>query len=258
MSKAFKITILSIMLASISLAWGRHPGPNRPLKKQLLLPDTGRAYDAKLFGQYLKLYKKFDTVRANYSIAGTINVHDPVDSSGDMKNIPFLFCKRGAEFYYRLGVTETLNAGGKYVFIDNGAREIVVSVQKMVQVDQSPVAMADLGKSLHAEHYQLSSATAGVVRTIAFTNEHNAGCKQFSISYDTLTNTIRELKARMTNLRYPLRDDKDKRVKITFSAWTQVADLGKYAGIGNMLKQERGSWKVVNSVKYQGYKVINE
>jgi len=253
----YKATVISILLIVVSLiAWGLQHSylqQNRTVQKTKVNDSlAGKpAANPLLLRRYRAVFKKYDTIKTNCTMQGMINIVDQADTSGNMKNVDFLFCKAGDDFYYRLGTTETINAKGLYIFIDNKAQTMVVTAQKKVAYDQWPAAFADIGNVVKSEGYKIAGFVKDNIQTISLHNEHNINCKQFSISFDTLNLTITHMYARMTNVQDPLRTDNEKVVDIAITEWTNKADLDKAFVKGNILKSEDGRWKAVN--KYKNY-----
>lgn len=54
-------------------------------------PVFNPVYDKVLLGKFNKLFKKYDSVKNNYTIAGIINIKDKADSSSSLIDVPFLF-----------------------------------------------------------------------------------------------------------------------------------------------------------------------
>jgi hypothetical protein len=261
MNKAttLKITGLSASLLALSfIAWGLQHRSSKAAKPTVKSADTivkKQVYDPVLLGKYERIYKKYDTLKTAYTMAGSIDINDPADTASNMKKVGFFFCKRGDGFYYKLGTTETINAKGVYLFIDNLAQTIMVSGQKQIAYDQQPDAITGLGKFLSIGEYALSGKLTGSEQTLSLINEHNGSCKQFSLSYDTVTMEVNRIYARLTNIQAPLTEARDEVVDINITQWTDKAELNKYIVIGNILQKDKNGWTGTN--KYKDYQVVN-
>lgn len=252
MKKIIGISILLIVLSFI--AWGLQYRFTRSIKtKQTDTIAPKPVYDPVLLGKYERLYKKYDTLKKNCTMGGTITITDHADTMANMDHVEFFFCKQGDDFYYKLGATETINAGGLYIFIDNLARTMLISAQKKVAYDQLPSGFANVAQSVSSEGYEMTGRLNGGLQTIALYNEHNMNCKQFSITYDTLQLQVKHMTARMTNIQAPLRHDNEKIVDISIMEWTSTADINQVYSKGDVVKQVAGNWQPVN--KYKSYQV---
>src|SRR5471030_2481098 len=74
--------------------------------------QSEKTADKPLLNKFELLCKKIGRVNGNYTLGGIINIDDKASTETNMKNIQFLFCKQGDEFYYKLGNTVTLNEQG--------------------------------------------------------------------------------------------------------------------------------------------------
>jgi|GEM_PF-2589382 len=252
----YKTAILSVVLIAISfIAWavrGKflvHVKPSAKYKKDT---KASPSIDPVLLAKYQAVFKKYDTIKKDITMSGTINIIDRADTSGNMKNVGFLFCKTGSDFYYKLGTTETINADGLYIFVDHLGHTIVVSPQKKVAYDVQPNAFADIGKEIRSDLYDVTGNNDGNLQTISLHNEHNINCKLFSISYDTATLAIRHMYARMTNLQDPARTDNEKLVDINITEWNDRGDLDKFYK-KDIIARANGTWKVTD--KYKDYQL---
>jgi hypothetical protein len=145
-----------------------------------------------------KLSNQIKDAKGDYTLGGTIDLIDPVNPVNDIRNTEFLFCKRGNEFYYKLGTTETINAGALYIYIDHQTHHILVSPKKQVVYDASPLKPIDVGEALRSEHYQLRSSVKGEEQTISLVNEHHISCKQYSLTFTKEGLHIKRLYMRLT------------------------------------------------------------
>jgi hypothetical protein len=209
------------------------------------------AFDPILLRKYEALSLLYDTVRASYTMAGVINLHDPADSAANMKDVAFFFSRSGDNFYYKLGTTMTINMEGLYVYVDEKGRSIVIGEQKNVISDQASGAFISLSKNLMGEGYALTGQLNGSQQTLTITNEHHLSCKQMSVTYDTLNMHIGHLRARLTNL---VGVKKDKTLDIAITEWATEAKPEKYINLDDVIKKEDGKWIAVK--QYKGFSII--
>lgn len=250
--------ILLVMMTASLLTWAiQKKYFNAPKRAVKVLADSipkDPVYNKALLAKFQALCKKYDTVQQNYTLEGVMNIENKADTAGRMSNVDFLCCREGNAFYYRLGQTETINANGLYLYIDNQAKTILISAQKTVLEKNGPKAFAQLGASLKGEYYQLLSQTNGASQTITLLNEQHVSCKQYSVTFDTLNLKMKRIYVRLSNAQEPLRKDNEQVIDVSVSRWDDTADIRKYVSKAGIVKRVGEEWKLAE--KYADYNLI--
>jgi hypothetical protein len=210
--------------------------------------------DKALVGKFEMLCKKMTNIKGNYTVAGIINMSDKARPADKMENIRFLFCKKGDEFYYRLGSSATVNEQGVYLYIDYKTKRVMLSQKKQVGYDAGLKQFGDIGANIKSENYKLSSKTTGNDQTISLINEYHISCKLYAITFDRHTMKIKHLHMRLSNFNEPLRTDNEKIVDVSISQWSNTADMTKYLTKSKVVRNENGKWKTVN--EFKNYQLI--
>ena len=252
--------IFIIIITGLSLAatgWKRMSPPKSALQKRVIVPKKDTiypepAYDPVLLKKFETICHLYDTVKNNYTISGMIDIVDHSDTTVKPAKLNFLICKQDDNFYYKLGNTVTVNAGGSYIYIDNQAKHILIGVQKSMQADQIG-SLAGIGKTLKSEYYKMSSSIKGSVETISLLNEQHISMKQYSIAYDTVTMQMKHIFLRLSNTDQPLRKDNEKTIDVTVDNWIFRANLDSYLVEKYVTKDSRGAWKPFGN--YAGYEL---
>lgn len=254
MKKLMMITLLVFSLVGISwYTWAWQTQVKQPLSKAALKDSVFQArYDAHYLRNFTRLFKHYDTLKTNYTIAGRISVIDLADTTEKMDRVPFLFCKNGNAFYYKIGTTETINAEGVYLYIDHSAKNIILSVQKGITMSTFP--MADMAKTLRAEEFEMAGKSSGSLETVTLNNPHHISCKEYVMTYDTTTWELRRMHAKLTNSQQPLTKGNEKLVEINFSQWNDASRLDRYLQVANVIHKSDGNWKL--NAPYAGYELI--
>jgi hypothetical protein len=220
-------------------------------------PDTSAAVKAgetALLRKFELLAKQMDPSIKKSTLAGTIRIADlPVKAKSDVA-VPFVFSKQDGSFYYRLGATETMNAGGVYLNVDHQSHQIVVSGQKAVYSDAGMQTFADLASRMKNEDYKISSRVAGNMQTISFINENHISCKEYAITFDKRSMDIKHIFIRLTDPNDPLNSKAGKMVDMRVSAWSRQSQLSSYLTVGQVVRKVKGNWKATD--KYKGYRLI--
>jgi hypothetical protein len=207
-----------------------------------------------LLNKFKQVCKQFNGNKKNYTLAGIMNVHDKRNPDTEMKNVNFLFCKSGGDFYYRVGQTVTINEQGLYLFIDQGSKAITLTKQKTISYDQGGFKQfGDLAASIKSENYTISSKVVGDQQTISLINEHHISCKQYALTFNKATLKISHLYMRFTNFNYPEAEN-DQVVDIDISQWNDTANLNAYMSKNKVVKYINGDWKTLN--EFKNYRVV--
>ena len=201
-----------------------------------------------------KLCDRINDYRGDYTLAGVIDIKNPTDPALEVKDVSFLFCKLGSQFYYRLGTTESINEQGMYLYIDHKSKSIMVSSQKKVNYDAGPLKAINVDGTLRSEHYRLTSRINGADRTISLVNEHHISCKQYSITFDKQTLKIKRLFMRLTDVRDPFNKNNDEVVDVHITQWDRTALIGKYLTKDKVIRMIRG--KLIATENFRNYRVI--
>ena len=219
---------------------------------QNVKPDGAGGFDT--LGVFKKLCDRIRDTKGDYTLGGIINIKNPTNPTLELKNVSFLFCKSGSRFYYKLGTAEMINNEGVYLYIDHDRRNIMLSPQKEVAYDQTPLNMPDVSTMMKTEHYRVSSSDKGNERTITLLNEHHVSCKQYSLTFDKDNLRLRRLFMRLTDLRNPDNSSTEEVVDVQITQWNRTADLSKYLNKRQVISI-RGQM-VSGTGNFKNYRVI--
>jgi len=242
-----------VAMAGINPAFCRHSLFLRPQKMKDTI-SLAPAPDKALLDKFNLLCKKMADVQGDYTLGGVINIVDKANPADKMDHVEFLFCKKGDEFYYKLGETLSLNEQGSYIYIDKPSKRVLLSSQKQVAYDPGFRQFADMTATIKSENYHLVSTINGNEQTISLINEHHISCKQYSLTFDKRSMMIKRLYMRLTDFAEPTRKDKEKIVDVSISRWDRTADLGMYLSKNKVIKKFNGRWKTVN--EFRDYQLV--
>lgn len=212
-----------------------------------------KIYDPKLLDTLSRVVNEIDLNTGKGSYQGSYSLTDLDDSTQSTSNIPYLLCKSEKDCYYRLGQIETYNAEGVYLCIDNRQKKILLSGQKEINI--SPVGnLETLKKGMVTENYTLSSRRNGPVKTIRLVNEKHITCKEYAISFDTLTKHVTRIFVRASNFQDPLNQHAGKIYDLRFTAFDRNANVSRYLVKDRVFHQNNG--KIVLENKYKDYELL--
>ncbi|OCX50796.1 hypothetical protein BEL04_18880 [Mucilaginibacter sp. PPCGB 2223] len=211
-------------------------------------------YNQAILQKFATVCQVFNMQKPVFTCSGVINVTDGADSSKSIRNLTFTMCKKGSDCFYQFGHTVILNARGKYICIENDQKRVIVTEQKSF-IDAPLPDMSQMAKNMAADYYNLTDSVAGKNETIAFVNERHITCKEYAITFDTLSKKANRVYARLTNFKAPERKDREKIIEITIAECDDTADVDKYVGRYTAIRQAGNSTKLTG--KYTGYELIN-
>jgi hypothetical protein len=212
------------------------------------------AEDKALLAKFEAVCKKMTATKGDYTLAGVMNIVDKADPVTAMRNVDFLFCKKGDEFYYKLGTTATINEQDAYLYIDYQTKTVLLSQKKELNYDEGMKQLGDLGAKLEGEHYKVFDKIEGNNETISLINEQHISCKLYAVTFDKRTLKISRLRMRLSNANEPLRTDNEKTVDVSVSTWDSSADLSKYLTKNKVIKNRGNRWETVN--EFKNYRLV--
>jgi len=152
-----------------------------------------------------------------------------------------------------MGNTETLNNKGIYLMVDHAKKEIFLGPQKVVTTPQ--IVDADkLNEVLSGENYDLTLRTEGKYQTLTLLNERHITCKEYAITYDTVSLKVTHIYARMSEFSDPLNKNKEKLLDVSFAQWDNEADVDKHINIYKILVQDGKILQL--TADYKNYQLI--
>jgi len=243
---------LSLMMAAVvskglvsAFAPARHVDGPQPQKKV-------KTYDPVLLARLNRLAHSMDMLKP-CAYEGVVNMTDGADSANNVHNAQVVFCKSGDDCYYRYGSMEMINRGGFNIYIQHEQKSIWVSRQKPVSADAmpGPSTLPDLA----AENYELSSVVNGAEGIISLKNSKHVTCKEYTLTYDTRSEQVKFVHARLSDIHDPLNSSKDKLVDMQISGWTGQPDFRKYPDYTSIIST---SGEIITlRAEYKDYSLTN-
>jgi len=211
------------------------------------------SYDPALLKKFEALSKLFGEDKKAYTYAGIVNIANGADSSHNIKNLNFLFCKDANSCYAKTGPTETYNGPGLYLYLEHSSKRAIISGEKKMDTPLLP-DMGKLTDNLQNEHYELKDSKAGPNETISLLNEHHISCKEYALTYDTLNHHVSRIYIRLTNLHWPMDKAKEKVMDIRFTRFDSSADVSAHMDINKIAYKDGDQWKLM--APYKNYELI--
>ena len=232
---------------------------NHKLKLPPKVPLTTREVDKEvvidtvMLRKFSGLMQTIDFNKNSFTYQGKYDVTDGKDSSNNIHDLPFLYCRKGQDFYSKIGNNEAINENGLNVYIESDRKKIVVS-NKPYQIKSGITDFSLLTRNIRGEGYKLISAASGGSRRILLLNEQHITCKEISVTYDTLSNVISTVRLRFTDFSDPLNNKKDRTVGIAFTKLTGQVRLGDHPSVKDVVKEKNG--KIAIAPRYAAYELI--
>ncbi|WP_439697095.1 hypothetical protein ACFGVS_01035 [Mucilaginibacter sp. AW1-7] len=248
---AAALTGLALLGRAVGLAVSSRPAAPRKTAQASTLPVL--VYDTLTVGKFNSLLRSMDYNKVNCLYAGSIDVTDGKDSANNVRNLKFLFNKRGKTIYYLLGRTETLNQDGLNIFIDHENQKIALSNEHFEAAP--PVKSTTLIISqMRSENYSLLAVAQGASKKISIRNERHVTCKELSVTYDTLSNKLQQVYSRFTDITDIPNTTTEKQVRIRVDRQEDRAEAGLYPVAGDVVRKANGKWALQQ--KYASYELI--
>jgi len=229
------------------------------LKKQVVvrIPSIVKAklpeYDTLLFNKFNAALRSIAVDSVAKTFSGVLDITDGRDSANSVHALPLLVCTGANKRYYRIGTTETILQDSVCIVIEHDQKRVIVTRQTMQQANLLN-SLQQLKSGLRAERFVLKTSRTDKERVVSFVNDHNISCKEFAVTYDTTTNKLTRLYARITDVEDPLNNKKDRVMDLHIQRVSDTADPKAYPGLHTVIKEE-GKVAVL-SARYEGYKLI--
>jgi len=225
----------------------------RPAKTGHILKSDKAFLNEALLEKFQHAIQSIDTEKEECLLAGFVTSINRADSTESFINEPYTFTKKGEEFYYKIGAVETINAKGLCLHVDHQGKKIIVSEQKKIEGSQAIFDSQNLWKDIKEEGYSLSSSMIKGVETITLRNDEHLSCREYSISYDTLSLKVNRVSARISNPEYSEQKDKDKTIEIRLNRLESQSDQERL-NPQNYIEKVAGEWAPLR--KYHDYELI--
>ncbi|OCX53373.1 hypothetical protein BEL04_03470 [Mucilaginibacter sp. PPCGB 2223] len=257
--KVFIIGGILVLTLATALAFAINPRilgifkPRETPQAKKAIPPAALVYDEASIRKLEDIAKNLDFGRPTYTITGNITVVNKEDSTQTMNAVAFILCKNKNEFYYKEGETETINQGGAYITINDRTKRVLVSPEKHVNTI-SIINIDQIKEALRSEKYQLHSTKKNNEETISMLNEYHISCKEYNLTYDTVSNKLTRVYTRLTNIHDPLNKAKDKIIDIRFTRSDNQADMNDYVTKNKVIYKSGKQWNL--TAQYADYQLI--
>lgn len=201
-----------------------------------------------------RVYKNLNLNRDEFLIEGSISANNGADTTERLNNLDYIFSKKGSMFYYKLGVTETINANGLNIFIDHGAKKIMLSKEKKVVPAASLPDFTELIKKVKEEGFKILDSKTGDTEQITLSNPYHLTCKEYTVAFNSTTLVPQRMYTRLTNFSDPENSKKDNVIDFRISKVESDSEIRKYTH-QNIVKKEKNGWRL--NPGFEGYELIN-
>ncbi|RWY48520.1 hypothetical protein [Mucilaginibacter gilvus] len=252
-----KIAVFTLLFSATAVALALQVGHRQAAVKTLKLHTSKPKklkYDAALLDTLVRVAAQLDLNAHPLTYVCELMISDGADTATGPIRQRLLLCKNGDDCYYKLDDTETLNAGGFYVYIDHEQKRILLSRQRGIQAPVMGV-LNDIKTRMQAENYQLVSSVKGNTRTLTLLNEKHISCKAYGITYNTLTRKITSVNVRLSNPGQPENTLMDKTIGMNFISWPAQASPIKFLSPGDVFTNTAGTIQLTD--KYKDYELVN-
>lgn len=212
-----------------------------------------KVYDPVLLNKFKMVSALLDIKNKACTYSGILNITNKADSTQNVSNLNFVCCINGTSCYYKMGNTETLNNKGIYLMVDHAEKKIFLGPQKAITTPEI-VGGNKLNKALLGENYDLTLKTEGKYQTLTLLNERHITCKEYAVTYDTVSLKVTRIYARMSEFTDPLNKNKEKILDVLFNNWDNNADIDKHINVYKILAEEGKTLQA--TPEYKNYELI--
>lgn len=258
--KVKMVTLIAVLMSVALLTWGmrgrlfhKYVLPEKtPVKKNTISRTI--MYDSVLIKKFKIVAQSFNPNNTVFTYSGTLNMVDGADTTVKVKNVSFLFCRQNNNTYTKTGDAETINAHGIYLYIEHDHKRIIVSSQKSIDQKQPLPDMSKLVENLRAERYEMKNKIDGKNETISIVNEHHITCKEYAITFDTVSRKVTHFRIRLTNFNEPLNKSKEKVIDVSMGTFNESANIEQYMNTDKIVIKAGNDWKL--RAPYSDYELI--
>ena len=209
-----------------------------------------------MMNELLTWLQPFDSSNISYYLNGSLTAIDRIDSANALKDVPYIMCKNGQQFYLRIGQTETINNESNYLFIDHAVKKMLVGeARKIVQAPGIPVN--ELYDYIKSEGFAFSKTVSNNrLSTITMLNPNHISYKELSVQYDSARKQVRKLFIRQAEVTDPMNADKEKWLTLNVKDWNDDPETAKYMGLQKFIQKKQDEW--VSAHGYENYELIKQ
>lgn len=208
-------------------------------------------YDKSLLLKFEQLCQVFNR-KKDYIFSGTIKETQSIDSSKSLTPIKFIMCRKGDNFYYQMGDAETINADGLCIMLDHSAKRIAISTQRGIMIP-GIMNTINLEEKLRSEYYYLNSQNTGKETKLSIVNENHLTCKEYSITYNSLSSELTGMYTRLTDINHPSEREFDHEIEIQINNWGNKQDADNHLSKKVIIRRGR---EYELAAPYKDYELI--
>lgn len=253
--KLLAVIVLCSTVTVLALAISRRTA--RPVmpkgNTEMFEPEKLKTYDPALLNKFSDLARAMDFNRSHCTYEGLVNITDGADTSNNVHDAGFLFCRSRGTYYYRAGNTETIHQGKLNVFIQHDQQKVVLSSQE-IKVKAPLTGIPAITAMLRSEDYVLTGNITGSKKTLAVTNEHHITCKEIAMTYDTVSGKLEHILTRFSDFGDPLNKQRDRVTDVKILQIEDKAKLSLYPGFNDVLIKTAAGWQL--TARYANYELI--
>ncbi|WP_316800440.1 hypothetical protein [Pedobacter frigidisoli] len=143
---------------------------------------TGQV-DAPTLSLLLELAEKINPSTVNYQLSGEVSYSEGKEGTAN-ESMPCISIRRGDDFYYRLGQTETIQQKGLNVCVDHNLKKIAIYKAIAPGFGVFPIKTDSLAQYLSTEGYRVKlEELSNTESRIVVSNPDHVRCKEFYIRF---------------------------------------------------------------------------
>lgn len=238
------------------LGWAKYKtAPIKGIAKPVVMDSVqSNKIDTVKVERLKRVYGKLNLNKNEFLIAGSISAKNGADTADRLNNAAYIFSRKGASFYFKLGTTETINANGIYLYIDHKIKRVLLAKKKEVISDFIMPELTTILNTVNEEGFELSSTTNGEIEQITLLNPYHLSCKEYTIAFNKKTLKPNKLYVRLSNSMESEDVKKDNVIDFRIRLSSPVSAIETYT-VQNIVKKEKRGWILYPGFK--SYELIN-
>jgi hypothetical protein len=215
--KIVLVSLVPALVAAIAFAnIHKHVKVIAPVTKEQV-KKPGNEIDSVDVELLKSLTLSINPVGTNYQLSGMITIKDGADSVNlKATHLLCISIKKGNDFYYRLGGTETLKSGDFNICVDNELKKVILYKTDRVRMPSAPINTSRIVDYITGEGYNLVKVVLPDKKSkISLINPYHISCKEFSVVFGTESLKALSFYSRLCNDGDPSNPKLDKEITFT-------------------------------------------
>ncbi|MDQ7949124.1 MAG: hypothetical protein REI78_00335 [Pedobacter sp.] len=246
---AFSVTALAIWAAKL------HRDKQLNLNKKAAPAHTRVFTNDELYDRLAKVSTKMSVKADELLLVGQIQLNNIVEGKEEKEDpVAYIFSKKDKEFFYQMGKVAYYNNKKIGVVVDDDQHRIDVLKPVDANANMMPLAnINNMPELVRSEGFVMTTTSEGNLQTIVLKNKNHFTCKEYALTFDTLSYLPKRIFARFTGDSNAETHNGERLLYVRFDKAEPQSNISDYL-LNAPIQLEAGQWKV--QPKYKSYQVF--